>query len=295
MIVHEFLPLFIGQGLVNDILRNGRKFYRPERAFIPVEFQGACYRFGHSMVRPSYRANLAGDNDANIPAGAKSFFAMIFVPDGAEDPNNTSDPIDLRGGSRAPRRFIGWQTFFDFGPTFRDPVTAANPTPGPAIRRNKKIDALISSPLFLLPIGTIAGAAPNEAIISLPQRNLLRHITWSMPSGQDIARFIRVPQLSPAETGLSPFGLGLDTDTPLWYYALKEAEVMADGLTLGPVGGRVVGEVFIGLLQLDQDSYLNARNRWRPTLPQRNGRVTGDFKMIDFLTFAGVAPDQRGQ
>jgi hypothetical protein len=70
---------------------------------------------------------------------------------------------------------------------------------------------------------------------------------------------------------------------------------MADGLTLGPVGGRVVGEVFIGLLQLDQDSYLNARNRWRPTLPQRNGRVTGDFKMIDSLTFAGVAPDQRGQ
>jgi hypothetical protein len=150
----------------------------------------------------------------------------------------------------------------------------------------------ISTPLFQLPLAAIAS---HDLPISLPQRNLLRHITWSMPSGQDIARFIRVPQLSPAETGLSPFGLGLDTDTPLWYYALKEAEVMADGLTLGPVGGRVVGEVFIGLLQLDQDSYLNARNRWRPTLPQRNGRVTGDFKMIDFLTFAGVAPDQRGQ
>jgi hypothetical protein len=24
-------------------------------------------------------------------------------------------------------------------------------------------------------------------------------------------------------------------------------------------------------------------------------RVTGDFTMVDFLTFAGVAPDQRGQ
>jgi hypothetical protein len=40
---------------------------------------------------------------------------------------------------------------------------------------------------------------------------------------------------------------------------------------------------------------LNARPRWRPTLPQRSGSVTGDFKMIDFLTFAGVAPDQRGE
>jgi len=61
MILHEFLPLFIGQALVNDILSQGRQFYRPEEAYIPVEFQGAAYRFGHSMVRPSYRANLAGD------------------------------------------------------------------------------------------------------------------------------------------------------------------------------------------------------------------------------------------
>ena len=31
---------------------------------------------------------------------------------------------------------------------------------------------------------------------------------------------------------------------------------MEQGLHLGPVGGRIVGEVFIGLLQLDRDSYL---------------------------------------
>src|SRR5262245_6299957 len=288
MIVHEFLPLFIGQALVDDIFRNGRKFYPPSKPFIPVEFQGACYRFGHSMVRPSYRANLAGENAPTSPGG-NAFFGMIFVPD-ADPRVQTSDPIDLRGGHRAPRRFIGWQTFFDFAQPFTDPGST-----NPAIRRNKKIDALISSPLFLLPVGTIAGAPPNEPIISLPQRNLLRGITWSLPPGQDIARFIRVPQLSKADTGLTPFGQGLDEDTPLWYYALKEAEIMAAGLTLGPVGGRVVGEVFIGLLQLDQGSYLNARNRWKPTLPQRGGRVTGDFRMIDFLTFAGVAPDQRGQ
>ena len=51
----------------------------------------------------------------------------------------------------------------------------------------------------------------------------------------------------------------------------------------------------MGLLQLDQYSYLAVDPRWQPTLPTRSGRVTGDFKMIDFLTFAGVAPDQRGQ
>jgi hypothetical protein len=50
MILHEFLPLFIGQEMVNNILKNGRKFYTPEVGQIPVEFQGAAYRFGHSMV-----------------------------------------------------------------------------------------------------------------------------------------------------------------------------------------------------------------------------------------------------
>jgi hypothetical protein len=44
IILHEILPLFIGQEMVNDILRRGRKFYRPAVTQIPVEFQGAAYR-----------------------------------------------------------------------------------------------------------------------------------------------------------------------------------------------------------------------------------------------------------
>jgi hypothetical protein len=38
MIVHEFLPLFIGQQRTSDILNRGRRFYRPRVAFMPVEF-----------------------------------------------------------------------------------------------------------------------------------------------------------------------------------------------------------------------------------------------------------------
>ena len=75
MILHEFLPLFVGQPMVDTVLEGGRKYYRPrDEAFIPVEFQ-IGYRFGHSMIRPSYRANLAGDN-------GKPFFGMIFEPAG---------------------------------------------------------------------------------------------------------------------------------------------------------------------------------------------------------------------
>ncbi len=278
LILHEFLPLFVGQPLVDDIMTNGRRIYRPAagQQFIPVEFQGAAYRFGHSMVRPSYRANLAGDPGGNPNTGAPAFFGMVFDPAGQGQAN----PVDLRGGARAPRRFVGWQTFFDFGGIH----TAA-------VRQNKRIDTHISTPLFDLPLGAIpSGDAPT----ALPQRNLLRHMTWSIPSGQDIARSIGIPPLW-AENfpELQQFGHGLPSATPLWYYTLKEAE-LAGGARLAGVGARIVGEVFIGLLQLDSTSYLATNPTWVPTLPRRSG-PTGDFRMVDLLTFARVDPDSRGQ
>jgi hypothetical protein len=268
MVLHEFLPLFIGRTLVNDILARGRRFYRPAVGFMPVEFQGACYRFGHSMVRPSYRANLAGDN-------AGPFFGFIFDP----SQEGALDPDDFRGGVRAPRRFIGWQTFFDFGDG--------------NLRNNKRIDTTLSTPLFQLPRSAIPGeGGPN----SLPQRNLLRHIAWQLPSGQAIAQEMRAPVLSSGDLGeLAQYGLNLENSTPLFYYILREAHLLAAGRTLGPVGGRVVGEVLIGLMQLDRNSFLRAQPRWRPTLPNRVGQLTHDFRMVDFLTFAGVAPAQRGR
>ena len=294
MIVHEFLPLFVGQNMVDDILRNGPRFFKPKigRAFIPVEFQTGTYRFGHSMVRPSYRANLKGDNGG-------PFFGFVFDP--SQHPEDSSqpplaDPNDMAGGARAPRRFIGWQTFFDFGDG--------------EVKPNKIIDTTISTPLFMLPLLTIASHTPP---VALPQRNLLRHVTWSLPSGQAIAKRMGVPALTSDHfTELAPYGLGLDTSTPLWYYMLREAGSTSTtqptlvpspppaptttgvGLRLGPVGGRIVGEVILGLLRADPTSYLVADPRWRPTLPTRSG-AAGDFRMVDFLTFAGVDPTSRGQ
>ena len=267
MIVHEFLPLFVGQPLVDALLYSGPRFFRPSHAFMPVEFQGAAYRMGHSMVRPSYRANLNGN------PGEQPFFGFIFDPALEDSP----DPDDLVGGARAPRRFIDWQTFFDFGDG--------------QVKHNKRIDTHLSSPLFNLPLRAIAS---HDQPVVLPQRTLLRHITWSLPSGQELARRMHVAPLAPSDLSeLSSYGLGLEASTPLWYYVLKEAEVVNDGLVLGPVGARIIGEVFIGLLRADRESYLHARPRWTPTLPTRNGTVTGDFGMVDFLSFAGVDPASR--
>jgi hypothetical protein len=277
IIVNEFLPQIITFGIVQDILAHGRKSYRPPagQQFMPVEFQTGVYRFGHSMVRPSYRANLAGDPGGSPSSGAPAFFGFIFDPAG----EGQADPVDLRGGARARRRFIGWQTFFNFGGSFTT-----------AVRPNKRIDTHISTPLFHLPLGAIASGDPPT---SLPERNLLRHITWSLPSGQALAGVMAQPPLGPEVfPELRQFNLGLERNTPLWFYILREAEIINDGIALGGVGARLVGEVFIGLLQLDPTSYLSVNPNFRPTLPSR---TAGEFGMVDLLTFAGVDPASRGQ
>ncbi len=264
LVVHEFLPQIVGQSMVDDVLHDRRRFYKPRmrEGFIPVEFQTGAYRFGHSIVRPSYRANLGGNNGG-------PFFGMVFDPAG----EGQSDPVDLRGGARAPRRFIGWQTFFDFGDG--------------QVKPNKRIDTKISTPLFDLPLGAIASHNTPQA---LPQRNLLRHLTWSLPSGQSIAAAMGVTPLADADLSeLQHYGF--QSSTPLWYYVLKEAELVEDGLRLGPVGGRIVAEVLIGLLQSDTGSYLVQKPEWTPTLTSAGK----SFRMKDFLTFAGVDPASRGQ
>ena len=182
------------------------------------------------------------------------------------------DPDDLSGGKRAPRRFIDWRTFFDVGPT-PEPHKNLGPSPKP----NKRIDTRLSSPLFALL------SMPQNEPQSLAQRNLLRHLTFGLPSGQRVAKAMKVQSLSHEDLS-DVQSLGFDNSTPLWFYILREAELRADGRRLGPVGGRIVAEVFIGLLQGDHMSYLQQDPDWTPNLGPDQ-----DFKMADLLRFAGVA------
>ncbi len=275
IIVNEFLPMTIGQDRTDEILRNGPLFYRvhdrtqdsrfrsPRREpLIPVEFAVGAYRFGHSQVRPSYRLNFGA-------APGSEFFAFIF--DDSADPNDP-DPNDMRGGKRAARRYIDWQTFFKLDENFKP---------------NKRIDSKLSTPLMLLPGSRgPAPGLPNDGVQSLASRNLMRHVNFGIPSGQTIARVMGAQVLTPVQLAeLAPFGM--DRSTPLWYYLLKEAEVFENGMRLGPVGGRIVGEVFIGLLKADKDSYLGVDKNWKPTLPSAK---SGDFEITDLLMFAGVVP-----
>jgi hypothetical protein len=196
----------------------------------------------------------------------------------------------LRGGHR-PQRPTGWHPG---DPPFRRLADLFDFGDG-NVKPNKKIDDKVSTPLLVLPLATIANHQPP---IALPQRNLLRQVTWSMPSGQDVARTIGVTPLTPNDLReLKAYGMGLEVSTPLWYYVLKEAALVPDtdigqstgGFHLGPVGGPIVGEVIVGLLKSDPNSWVSSRPSWTPTLQNPGSQ----FRMVDFLTFAGVDPATR--
>jgi hypothetical protein len=151
--------------------------------------------------------------------------------------------------------------------------------------------------LFPLPLPAIAPHTQTSPTV-LPQRNLLRRLTWGLPSGQALARAMGVPPLDPADLEdiaavYAPFA----TSTPLWYYVLAEAKAAAGGLNLGPVGGRIVAETLIGLLRADPASYLSAGPEFEPFLgadlalgATPSPAITGNrsYTRAHFLYYAGV-------
>src|SRR3712207_4305694 len=63
---------------------------------------------------------------------------------------------------------------------------------------------------------------------------------------------------------------------PLWFYILKEAELLG-GHRLGPVGGTIVAEVILGLLAFDKASYFTTNPGFNPG---------ANYAMGDFLLWA---------
>ncbi len=284
LLVNEHLPQVCGQTVVDDVLARGSLFYRPPRGdgFMPIEFGGAAYRFGHSQVRPSYRANFtSGTGDSTSPT-TDPFFGLIF-DSSISSFNTPADRDDLLGGFPAPRRYIGWQTFFDAGDG--------------QVKNNKKTDTSVSSVLFDLPAPAIAPHTQTSPVV-LPQRNLLRQLTWGLPSGQAVARAMGNTRLTSGDlvdiaSVYAPFG----TSTPLWYYVLAESKIATNGVALGPTGGRIVAETLIGLLRSDPSSYLSAFRQFQPFLgtdfvlgPNPDTSIAGNrsYTRAHFLHYAGV-------
>jgi hypothetical protein len=150
----------------------------------------------------------------------------------------------------------------------------------PPAQRAKQMDATLPASLIHLP-QQVTGDVDVDAHRSLAVRDLLRGMATSLPSGERVADAMGVTPLDAEQIGLYwPAG------TPLWFYILKEAQACGGGDELGPVGGRIVAEVLIGLLRADPDSYLVVDPSWRPTLPSHD---RAGFNLTDLVTFAAAA------
>lgn len=255
IVVHDLLEKIVGETMARDVLRPAAKGRPPtaaprfydgrHRPAIPVEFSGAAFRFGHSMVRQSYQLN---------PKVRGSLFPK------------PEEAFHMGGFRRLPDKHrIDWGRFFVLNHRVK--------------MRSMAIDHHITSQLFSLPDGR-----------ALPELNLRRGRALGLPAGRDVARAMGVTPLDEEELFPPQLPSGVLTAddraalldaTPLWYYVLREAASRCRGRHLGRVGGRIVAEVLVGLLEADPNSYLNQWPEWEPHL----GDEHGVFTMVDLVKF----------
>lgn len=261
------------------------------RGGIPLEFAGAAYRYGHSMVRTGYKLN-----QGHIPQ-------KIFTPELGDN--------SLVGFGRLPDdHWIEWSRFFPMNNQF--PAGGQRPMQNQSITEPRlqwayRIDTSLVDPLKQLPIAIGRGR-------SLADLNLKRGDLFRLVSGQVVATALGVSPLQDeylvmrdragGDFGFTGIPDSLKEDTPLWFYVLAEAqrplvdmwrqkkadigggnEVVLDeddlleGLQdkeqirhaapvaqLGPVGGMILMETFLGLLLADLDSYLSIESNDDRTL-----------------------------
>jgi hypothetical protein len=224
IVLHEFLPALVGETLVEQVLREGPRWFHPGRdRFIPLEFADAAYRYGHSQIRHHYQLNLQNEPVQVFP--------------------------DLLGFRPVPReRSVDWTLFFD-----APGVTQA--------QRSKKIDGKLVRALIELPVA-ISGETEIQAYHSLAVRDLQRGQSIGLPSGESVARHLGITPLTKDEIGVA--FTGGNGETPLWYYILREADVSTGGNRLGPIGGQIVTEVLVGLINADPTSFRHTGHEWRP-------------------------------
>lgn len=261
IVVNEFLPALCGKSVVNEILGNGRRFYRPkDHPFIPVEFSVAGYRFGHSMIAQQMQLN-GGSAPADLFSNQ--------IGGGFSRITNVNQIVD-------------WSFFFDLDGSFQ---------------KAQQLDTNLPTALLNLPFVP----SPNPADKSLATRNLRRGQSFLLPSGENVASHMgreetEIESVQNLITNIAnDSDLDLAAGSPLWLYILAEAEVIgrigavgnSPGEGLGPVGARIVAEVLIGLLELDDKSYLGSNRDWLPNL----GATSGQFTMKDLLEKAETGID----
>jgi hypothetical protein len=239
VIVREFLPSLIGAPLTTDLLDGGPRLYRIDRD--PY----IPFEFADAAYRYGH-SQIRARYQVNARFGPLPVFP------------------DLMGfGPVTPERTVDWTLQIDV-------------QGHPAAQRAKRIDSRLPPALIALPT-QVSGSEPGTDYASLANRDLQRGQAVGLASGEAVAPHLDVAALTAAQVGLAEHGW--TGETPLWLYILKEAEVLHAGEQLGPVGGRLVGEVLVGIIDSDPASFRSVDPQWQPTLPGRRG----SFGLADIL------------
>jgi Animal haem peroxidase len=296
LVVHDYLKTVTLPGVVDKVLLGGNKRFaeRNGATYMPLEFSVAGFRFGHTMVRAFYDYNRNFGRNTNGGNGNTANFAtfeQLFAFTGsARNAQGEAAPFSGTQLTTLPFNWvIEWNRFVDKGATRPDHFA-------------RKIDTQLAPPLFdmLNQISKNEASFPiviRELLSRLAVRNLLRGYSLALPTGQAVAEELEISALTPEQLqsgNTASFNAVLragnfHTATPLWYYVLKEAEVTANGNSLGPVGSRIVVETLIGQLRADPGSFLRVTNGWDP---QKGVQLDGEpiVTIGDLLRFAGVFP-----
>ncbi|HEY0426518.1 MAG TPA: peroxidase family protein [Pyrinomonadaceae bacterium] len=252
IILHDFLPKLVKKEVLEDVIKNGNKFYYPtdDDVFIPLEFSVGAYRAGHSMIRNTYNWNLNFNNDPNSPrASIKDLIKFTG--------SSCDKKFDCMAGEMGLPNIwiINWNWFYNINDLMHTDSEHFNTT--------AKLNTNISTTL-----GNLAPKLVNgfNRLFSLPAFDLYRTRAMELPAGQMIAGMmtskmdIRVLQPEEIEP-LLPKALEKEfsVETPLWFYLLAEAELNKNAQgksaeTMGDVGSRIIAETFVELLKRSEYS-----------------------------------------
>jgi len=244
ILLHDYLPGLVGEELTAELVEEGPRWYRPG-ADPYIPFEFADAAFRYGHGQIRHRYRV------NATSGELPMFP------------------DLMGfGPVPPERAIEWQLLFDL--------------PGrPPAQRSKRMDGRLPASLINLPT-QLTGEVDEASYHSLAVRDLQRGQAIGLPSGEAVARHIGAAPLEADSVGLASHGW--HDETPLWLYILREADAVGGGDRLGPVGGRIVGEVLVGIVAADPESFRAVDPGWRPTLPAAGAT----FSLADLLLAAGA-------